>query len=156
MTQYDLIILLAVVGVGLAMLAAIFDVAVGRVPNSLNGALLVGALLFQASSTSDSLAGTWAVAAGALIVAALVWQRGWLGGGDVKMMVACVLWLPPASAALGAAVMAISGMVLGLSVAVRSGKLRGARVPYAPAVTIGFSWALIGVLGDNFDVGRGL
>ena len=76
---------------------AVHDVLTFRIPNW--GNLLV-ALLFLMFALASWLSGVeveWLshLAAAALVFAVGFWmfQMGWLGGGDVKLLTACALWI---------------------------------------------------------------
>jgi prepilin peptidase CpaA len=124
MTLYDG--LLTVVCLGLLAGAAMHDIAARTIPNVLPAVLAgAGAALRVASG---DLPAALAVAAVVFLVAALCWLRGWLGGGDVKLLGAASLAVPAAG---------VPGFVLGVGLAggglallyLLSGKLlRGAAV----------------------------
>ena len=76
--------------------AAISDFATRQIPNliSLLVALIGLTLRFQANQLTSSLA-VAALAFGGLY---LLWTRGWIGGGDVKLLAATTLLVPPSQA----------------------------------------------------------
>lgn len=89
----------------------------------------------------------WAhVAAGAIVffIGALLFSRGWLGGGDVKLLAACALWagfsgLPSlligtAFAGGVLALVAIIGRMLATPSVTYRGLQRGGPLPYAVAI----------------------
>jgi prepilin peptidase CpaA len=88
------------------LFAAAHDVAVRTVPNR---ASLIVALAGVGLSALDGqlvqalfgavlvFGGTW-----------YCWRRGWIGGGDVKLLTACVLLVPPTS---------VPGLILGTAIA---------------------------------------
>jgi prepilin peptidase CpaA len=84
--------------VGLAVLsfAALHDLAFRTIPNWVPITLvLLGVLLRTASgSLLFGLLGCLAV----FLAAAFCWRRGWLGGGDVKLLGACTMLVPPSQA----------------------------------------------------------
>ncbi len=91
----DTLIVPALLGISsvLLLLASLNDIAWRLLPNRLSvGVGAVGLLL-------RFLDGTWLMglmAAAALFLAALLcWHRGWVGGGDVKLLAACALLVPP-------------------------------------------------------------
>ena len=72
--------------------AALHDVATRTVPN---GASMILALVGLGARIMD---GTFviglAVAATVFAIAAFLWRRGWMGGGDVKLLGASALLVP--------------------------------------------------------------
>ncbi len=88
------IVLLCTLGAVLALAgSALHDVAVRTVPNALVAALALCAVALAA--IQHRLPGA-AVAASMLLLAALgPWLRGWLGGGDAKLLAASGLLLAP-------------------------------------------------------------
>src|SRR5687768_3904431 len=77
--------------------ATCFDVSQRRIPNAFNVCLFATAFLFQAAvhgwaGTLDGLMGA-ALGLGVLIAP---FYAGWLGGGDVKLVMAIGAWLGPA------------------------------------------------------------
>ena len=75
--------------IALAFVAAIWDVAIGRIPNAL---VAVGtAVAFAAAAVTAGVSGVWHSAVGmalALAVMLVPFALGWLGGGDVKLLAA--------------------------------------------------------------------
>jgi prepilin peptidase CpaA len=76
-----------------------------------------------------------ALFSGGLVFAATwyCWQRGWIGGGDVKLLSACVLLVPPESVPELILSTATAGGLLALSYLILALLLRGngANVPAA-------------------------
>src|ERR1700722_2438456 len=77
------------------LVAAAHDVAVRTVPN------LVSLIVAMSGLGLHALDGQLlpALFRGGLVfaVAWYCWRRGWIGGGDVKLLTACVLLVPPGS-----------------------------------------------------------
>lgn len=77
--------------------AAVSDLRSRTIPNDLSIALL---LLYPAHVVASPAPVAWPAAAGlaaAVLAAALVpFARGWMGGGDVKLLAAIALWAGPA------------------------------------------------------------
>jgi prepilin peptidase CpaA len=73
--------------------AALHDLALRTIPNTASlGLTVIGlAMRLQDGSTLLSLLIAAAVFAGAV----LCWRQGWLGGGDVKLLAATALVVPP-------------------------------------------------------------
>ena len=84
--------LLTVICVGLLVVAATHDLAARTIPNALPALLAGGGFLLHLG-TGDVPA-TLGAAAVVLFLAALCWVRGWLGGGDVKLLAAAALAVP--------------------------------------------------------------
>jgi prepilin peptidase CpaA len=77
----------------LLLLAGASDLAIRRVPNWLSACLAaIGvALRIPAGDLPAGLGCGFAV----FVLGALCWRRGWLGGGDVKLMAAAALLVAP-------------------------------------------------------------
>ena len=99
--------------VSLLAWAAISDTLHLIIPNrvSLGLVLLYPAQVLIAGPGIDTLLAI-AVAAVVLLAAAGLFARGWLGGGDVKLMAATALWAGPKFAGDFLLVMTLSGAVL--------------------------------------------
>ena len=88
----------------------------------------------------------------ALVVFALfafAFARGWMGGGDVKLLSALVLWLPPMAVLALVVIMSFAGGVLTLATVAshRIRKLSGAvEVPYGVAIAFAGIW----LIGQRF------
>jgi len=95
----------------LAALGGLWDLRRMRIPNWLNAAL---ALLFVpvAAATLPLEAALWrlGIATAVLLVGYALFAAGRMGGGDVKMLAAAALWIPPAQA--GAAMFLLSVALL--------------------------------------------
>jgi prepilin peptidase CpaA len=78
------------------LLAVIWDVRVRRIPNSVCGAIAVGGLgvQFWDAGALAALAGL-GVGIGTIAVLFVFWQRGGIGGGDVKLAGAVAIWVGP-------------------------------------------------------------
>lgn len=120
--------------------ASVWDLRQRRIPN---GLVLLGLLAgLGLGAAGAGLAGVGAALAGAAVAfAALIlpFSRGWLGGGDVKLVMACGSLLgwqgALATAVLGAA---LHGLVaLGaLAWARQRGQPPPARIPHAPTLAL--------------------
>ncbi len=163
------VITIAVPALCLALLCfgALHDLIARTIPDVVPASLaLLGlAAALHARTAVESLAGTALVFGGAL----LCWWRGWLGGGDAKLLGAVALLVPPAR--LGGVVTAIAaaGVVLALpyiacrgriarpapaprsaSLAARAWRAerfrlrRGGPLPYGIAIAVGAAFGLLG------------
>jgi prepilin peptidase CpaA len=94
------------------LLAVLHDVAVRTVPN---GVSLVIAMAGLGLNVKDGQLGP-ALFGGGLVFAGCwyCWRSGWIGGGDVKLLSACALLVPPASVPALVLSTAIAGAVLAL------------------------------------------
>lgn len=100
----SLIAVVALVG------CAVSDLRHRRIPNVLV-VILIGARFFHALTAglpSSALGAAVAVAIAAFAVGAACFAMGWLGGGDVKLAAAVLLWAGPSLAPL---VLTITGAV---------------------------------------------
>jgi prepilin peptidase CpaA len=92
----DTLLISALLAVGSVLLltASLNDIALRLLPNWTSaGVFGVGiALRWHDGTLAVGLGAALGVFAGALFC----WHRGWLGGGDVKLLAACVLLVPPA------------------------------------------------------------
>lgn len=158
------------VAVVLLALAAASDLASRIVPDRASlGIALAGAVLrLQDSTLAPALAAALVVFAAALVC----WQRGWLGGGDVKLIAAAALLVPPgrvpglvaaillAGGALAMIYLALAALLPAPAAATPSGRLaRIARIelrrvhhrgplPYACAIVAGTLYtAALGMRG---------
>jgi prepilin peptidase CpaA len=92
---------------GLLAFAAAADIALRIIPDTVPLSLAILGLLsrLMAGDLALSLASALAV----FILAAFAWRRGWLGGGDVKLLAACALLVSPASVPILVEYTALSG-----------------------------------------------
>jgi prepilin peptidase CpaA len=108
---------LAIVSVGpltlatVALLcAALHDVAFRTIPNWISAVLFLSGILIRVRSGTlvpGLLAGLFI-----FLGAAFCWRRGWLGGGDVKLLASAAVLVPPALAASLLVDVALSGGIL--------------------------------------------
>jgi prepilin peptidase CpaA len=86
---------LTLLAAALLILAAGCDILTRLIPNAIPAAL---ALLGLALRLLDG-SWPWALLAGVIVfgLCLLCWLRGWMGGGDVKLLGACALLVPPLS-----------------------------------------------------------
>ena len=82
-----------VLGIVLLLVAALHDVAARTIPNwtSIGIALLGVFLRFAGGQLLLGLALGLLV----FVLATFCWLRGWMGGGDVKLMAAAAIFVPP-------------------------------------------------------------
>ncbi len=109
------------------LFAAAHDVAVRTVPNLVSLIVALSGLglhAFDGQLLPALLRGGLVFA-----VAWYCWRRGWIGGGDVKLLTACVLLVPPASVPELILATAIAGGLLALSYLALARLLRGSVPP---------------------------
>ena len=154
-------------GLLLLAAAAMHDVLARTIPNALPALIAcLGAVLHATEGTL-----TPAIAAAAALFAAtlICWRRGWLGGGDAKLLAAASLLLPPDHIPYALTVIALLGAALTLPYIAARGRLprpptarrtlplhvrawrverfrlrRGGPLPYAAAIAGGVTLAAFG------------
>jgi prepilin peptidase CpaA len=99
--------ILPVVCIALVLVASLHDIVARTVPNSL--VLILAAVGIVMAVLGGHLTGSLIVATGVFVLASLCWRRGWMGGGDVKLLGAAALGIMPSSVFTFAAAVAIAG-----------------------------------------------
>jgi prepilin peptidase CpaA len=139
-----LVLLLAIALVA----AAVGDLKSRTISNWLNGAIALGAVLYWFASGLDpwpDMALRFGVAAGVFVLFAGAFALGMMGGGDVKLLGAVALWLPPAGVLFLIVVMSLGGGALTLVMWARH-KLRRSshklEIPYGVAIAFGGLWLI--------------
>jgi prepilin peptidase CpaA len=102
--------ILVICGVGLLLGAALHDLAIRTIPNWISVSLLVIGIVLR--FYSGDLLFSLAIAMAILTVLVLLWLRGFLGGGDVKLIPTVSLVLAPANVPAFILSVAIAGGVL--------------------------------------------
>jgi prepilin peptidase CpaA len=145
-----------VLAAGALVAAAIADLRRYQIPNRYALAITLAFLLF-------ALGGGWpaallGLAAGAITFAlgTILFAKGWLGGGDVKLLAAVALWLAPPLLAPFALVTSLAGAVLSVAMLtplrrclpappVKLARETGLRqpIPYAIAIAAGGLYVLL-------------
>ncbi len=78
----------------LLAIAAIWDMAKARIPNFIPILMIAGFLVAAFAGASSLSWGSHLAAAGiTLVVTVPLFQLGWMGGGDVKLLITAALWL---------------------------------------------------------------
>ncbi|MEA2737421.1 MAG: prepilin peptidase CpaA [Acetobacteraceae bacterium] len=116
--------------VGLVLAASLHDIATRTIPNGL--AVAVAAAGIATSAAGGYLFGSVLAATGIFVLSALCWRRGWMGGGDVKLLGAAALGMPASSIFTFVVAVAIAGGVLALFYVVAR-RLLPFRTPSRPA-----------------------
>lgn len=97
-------------------LAAMTDLGWRLIPNRAVAAVVAcGLTLRLGAGGPGELAAAAALALASLLACALLWRRGLLGGGDVKLLAACVTLVPPAGALDLVLAVALTGGALSLA-----------------------------------------
>ena len=96
--------------VGLILAASLHDIATRTIPDSLVLALAAAGLF--TAVLDGRVFGALLAAGGIFVVSALCWRRGWMGGGDVKLLGAAALGMPPNAVLTFAAAVALAGGLL--------------------------------------------
>lgn len=144
---------------GLSVLAsAAFDLRTYEIPDTITVLIIIGAVLFGLATPGFD----WAqhAAAGGIFFAfgLLAFARGWLGGGDVKVMTGCACWATLYNLAEQVVLIAIAGGGLAIILILLRRSLAlagvtgddaprlvriGAHLPYAVAIAAGMTvWSL--------------
>jgi prepilin peptidase CpaA len=132
--------------------AAVGDLRTRTIPNWLNLAIALGAIPFW--YVIDL--GLWpevairiGIAAAVFGLFAAAFALGMMGGGDVKLLAALALWLPPPAVAMLLVVMSLAGGALTLFLALRHRMARRQEkleIPYGVAIAFGGLW----LIGERF------
>ena len=144
-------ILAAVLAVALVA-AAVVDLRSRTIPNRLTLAVALLAIPFWWASGLDlwpEVAVRIAVAAAIFAIFALAFVLRMMGGGDVKLLAAVALWLPPAAVLLLVVLMSLAGGALTLAMLIRHRVARAERkieIPYGVAIAFGGLW----LIGERF------
>jgi prepilin peptidase CpaA len=140
---------------GLVLLAAEQDIREQRIANRLNLALALLAPAHWLGGTLLAAGGALALSASVLLLGAIAFNYGWIGGGDVKMLAATSLWVGLDGVTILIAVAAVAGGVgafMALLIRLRKtslGHAIRAPMPYGPAIAVG---ALVAVItGPRLD-----
>ena len=145
---------LAAILLFLLLLAALEDLWRLQIEDWLSAGVALGA--FLAVAVSEPSTGLWQnllLFAVVLGVGTLLFVRGWMGGGDVKLLAACALWFDLASGGRMLVAVAIAGgleslMIMLLRLIPWSEKIRrriswlrkGGDLPYGVAIAAGMAW----------------
>lgn len=145
----------------LLLWAALHDVIARTIPDCVSLGLAALGLAAQAlAGGAERLLAAVAAAATVGLIGALVWLRGWLGGGDVKLFAAIATLVPPAEVPVALAAAMLAGGPLALLYAATAGRVpvpagrprsllaralraeawrlsRGGPLPYAVAIAAG-------------------
>ena len=130
------------------LVAATGDLRARIIPNWLNAAIALLAIPFWWLSGLPlwpEVVAQIAIAAGVFAVFAIAFRIGAMGGGDVKMVAALALWLPPLAVLKLLVIMSLAGGVLTVAMLIRhrlakaGGRLE---IPYGVAIAFGGFWLI--------------
>lgn len=128
--------------------AAIGDLRTREIPNWLNGAIALLAIpLWFALGMPvwPDMALRIAVALAVLLLFALFFYLGAMGGGDVKMLAALALWLSPYAVVLLLVIMSVAGGVLTVVMLARHRMRKSPgelEIPYGVAIAFAGLWVI--------------
>ncbi|HEX8193012.1 MAG TPA: prepilin peptidase [Allosphingosinicella sp.] len=132
--------------------AAVGDLKSRTIPNWLNGAIALGAIVYWVASGLDpwpDMALRLGVALAVFALFAGAFAIGMMGGGDVKLLGAVALWLPPGGVLFLLVAMSLAGGALTVAMWARH-KLRRSshtlEIPYGVAIAFGGLW----LIGERF------
>lgn len=137
------------IGLAIALVIAAFtDMRRRQIDNWLNAAIALTAPAFWWASGLDlwpGVATQLGVATAAFFILAGLFALKWMGGGDVKLLTALALWVPPHVFMQLLLIMALAGgaltIVLGGWHIIR-GERDKIKIPYGIAIAFGGLWVL--------------
>jgi prepilin peptidase CpaA len=91
-----------------------FDLWRFEIPDTLTITIMAGAVLFGLGTPGFAWASHAAAGGAFFVFGLLAFTRGWLGGGDVKIMTGCACWASLGTLAEQVVLIAIAGGVLAL------------------------------------------
>jgi prepilin peptidase CpaA len=101
-------------GLAVMVFAALHDVGFRTVPDCASVVLLLIGIAWRLMDNPRLLPWSAGIAAGILVVTYLLWRQGWMGGGDVKLLTAAGLFVPPGLVPLMVSGTALAGGALAL------------------------------------------
>ena len=78
---------------GVLLFAALHDIAFRTIPNWVSAVLIADGMLLRL--LDHQMLASLACGTTVFVLAAICWRRGWLGGGDVKLLGATAILIPP-------------------------------------------------------------
>ncbi len=123
--------------VAASLVAALTDLRTRRIPNALTFGLAAAALVLAASGGLSAFVAAFVSYAVVLVIGTFPHTRGWIGGGDVKLLAAgsaCMAW--PLSLTFFLYV-ALAGGVLAIAQLAQARQLRAAMMQLATAAYVG-------------------
>ena len=148
--------LLAIIAAGIALIvAAIWDVSRFEIPDTISVVILAAAVAYGLATPGFNWISHISAMALFFGCGLFMFSRGWLGGGDVKVMTACAAWAGLSGLLMQLALISVAGgalvgaLMLGRVIVRLSGRdpvqtlhlfRADARVPYAVAIAGGVAW----------------
>lgn len=132
----------------LLIVAAVWDLRTRTIPNSLNAAVALLAIPFWWATGVDPWPGAAiqiAMAAAVFGMFAIAFAFGGMGGGDVKMVAAVALWLPPGAVLMLLVIMSLAGGLLTLVMLARHRMAKSPHqleIPYGVAIAFAGLWLI--------------
>jgi prepilin peptidase CpaA len=132
----------------LLLVAAVWDLRTRTIPNSLNAAVALLAIPFWWATGIDwwpDAAIQVALAAAVFGLFAVAFALGAMGGGDVKMVAALALWLPPGAVLMMLVIMSLAGGLLTLVMLIRHRVAKSQHqleIPYGVAIAFAGMWLI--------------
>ncbi len=144
--------LLIAILAAMLIVAATGDLRTRTIPNWLNAAIALTAIpfwYFSGLGLWPEIALQVAVAAAVFGLFAVAFHYGAMGGGDVKMVSAIALWLPPGAVLKLLVIMSLAGGVLTILMLVRHRMAKSGselEIPYGVAIAFAGFW----LIGERF------
>lgn len=132
--------------------AAVLDLRSRTIPNRLTLAIALLAVPFwwaAGVALWPDVALRLAITSALLAIFGFAFALRMMGGGDVKLVAAVALWLPPAAVLLLLVIMSIAGGALTLAMVVRERLAKSGKrleIPYGVAIAFGGLW----LVGERF------
>ena len=86
---------LILAGLALLLFAALHDIGFRTVPDCVSVALLAIGICWRLADRPAMLLPSAGIALAMLLFTYWLWRRGWMGGGDVKLLTAAGMFVPP-------------------------------------------------------------
>ncbi len=110
--QITLVYIIPTAAILLLLTAAFHDIALRTIPNAVSTGLALIGIAFR--MRDGGIVPSLLLAVVVFVTAVLCWQRGWMGGGDVKLIAATAFVVPPQQVGNLLLLTALCGGVLGV------------------------------------------
>lgn len=114
------------------ILAAVGDAESRHIPNRYPLAVALGGLVFLLFMPGSGIVESLLLAAAVFVAGLFAFARGWLGGGDVKLLSGTILWVGLAYLPLFLVIMALATVAIAVAMLFRSAYLARARLAEGP------------------------
>jgi len=101
-------------GLAVMLFAALHDIGFRTVPDAASIALLLIGIAWRLLENPRWLPYSAGISVAILVLTYLLWRQGWMGGGDVKLLTAAGMFVPPWMVPLMVSGTALAGGVLAL------------------------------------------